>query len=288
MGVIIQLCFVIIMMACLNVGQTAPVNYEVEQMRVRNLKSRLIKMGEDPVEIEAILDKKVLKRMLTEHLWEEEQEAMAAFYWEWAYFLGKWFVMAALSALVYAPAMAFLQGAVYRNNLILQSTRSAIKNSIYSAVIPFILAIFFEGLHVYINASTLASWFLPTESPWRRYLIRLPSLVANPKQMGFAAADFGVNVTPMIATTLVQWLKGVCQEFAAGRMMSVVNAKNKKKRDKAARRAQQEWEKQSEGSPASGQTSAPRGGGVPPTGEVDHSPDDDVDAYDYSALDKLD
>jgi hypothetical protein len=210
------------------------VNQEVENMRVRTLRTKLIRRGEDPEEINAILDKKVLKKLLTERLWEEEMEVATVYYAELAWTVVKVMGAVALLALLWSPAWEFVQSAAYRNGILLHSARTAIKNGIYSAVLPFLLSIFLEGVHVWINATTLLGWVLPADSPIRLYFIPLPSLVANPKSLGFAAVDYGVNVSPMLVTMGVKWLQSTCQEFAAGRMIHVVEAKYKRRRTKEA------------------------------------------------------
>lgn len=91
-----------------------PMNQEVEGMRVRNIKTRLIGLGEDPVEVEAILDKRILKNMLTERLWEQYQDELATQNWATFILVAKFVGGLLLAALAYAPVSGFIYGAIYR------------------------------------------------------------------------------------------------------------------------------------------------------------------------------
>ena len=277
---------VILIVLCLVVIGQGMVNQEVENMRVRTLRTKLIRLGEDPDEINAILDKKMLKEMLTERLWEEEVEVAAMYYAELAWTVAKVVGAVVLLALLWGPAWEFVQGAAYRNGVLLHSARTAIKNGIYSAVLPFLLAIFLEGVHVWINATTLLGWVLPADSPIRLYFIRLPSLVANPKSMGFAAVDYGVNVSPMLVTMGVKWLQSTCQEFAAGRMIHVVEAKYKRRRTKeAAKAAKREAQVYEDEAKLRRRQATAAGDG--PTGEVEEK-EGAKEEEEISNMDKLD
>lgn len=60
--------------------------------------------------------------------------------------------------------------------------------------------------------------------------------------------DYGINMSPILASAAVKWLQQRCQEFASSRVIHIVAERGAAKRKRAARRAKREMNAQANGS----------------------------------------
>lgn len=98
-----------------------------------------------------------------------------------------------------------------------------------------------DGLRFWLSATVLLSWFLPSESYYRRYMFPIPSLPIRPGQfMGEKVANgpmgrYGMNIAPMAITWSMGFVRSKI-EYWTGKALS----KDAKRRRKQARSGETE------------------------------------------------
>jgi hypothetical protein len=226
-------------------------NYDVESLRTRELRRQLVKNGEDPAEVDQILDKKELKRRLTEIMWDRERLESNERWWAFAWEAFKWVGGLSVVLIAYYAFESICWNVFARNFQILKMAGTAATKGIYSASLFFVLSVILEVVHYWINISVLASWIIPINSSFRILMIPLPQLPVSPKMVGIGDTDSSFNLSPMLFSMVIQFLQRYCQEFAASRMYHLVKETNTKrwmkrglKEKKAVREIEREQEYQ--------------------------------------------
>jgi hypothetical protein len=241
---------------------------DIENMRARDLRRFLIKFGFDEKEVSTILDKSELKKLAQEALWSKQHEAETiafnkkAFYWTIAA-LG-----IVLIFILWEPLKEILRffrtslsSAVYQIKSKFKLLRVCLENYLFLGALGFALAMIIEIIEPLMQISVIASWILPSGSPFRRFLFPWPNLpLSLDTVVGLATGgtkgavqgmsttksalgnfgSFGVNLGPMVTIWACTWAKNRLENFGASFLMGYADEKNRRRQERAKKKSEKE------------------------------------------------
>jgi len=213
-------------------------NAEISDLRVRDLKRRLARShGYGADELGRMLDKKdliaALSKEETKLRTKYRQDQQRRFFWR-GLFVAIMCVVAIIGwpLWVQMSEVAAVNWQVYYDRKRHEITQCMEFRSGKGAIGVLLLAIL-DGLRFWLSATVLLSWFLPSESPYRRYMFPIPSLPIRPGQfMGEKVANgpmgrYGMNIAPMAITWSMGFVRGKI-EYWTGKALSVAARKRRK------------------------------------------------------------
>jgi len=248
---------------------------QLEGMRARDIRKILMKLGADPSEVSKILNKVELRDLAAKLIHEEIGEKATAAWMERAFKYTLIALGVSLILISRKPLLALIKGVVdYLRGVryLIKSKFSLVRLS-FRHRLPFVcLALVFTALLELVSplmqASIVASWLLPSQSPLRRYLF--PSLsipvtanmimgtlsgtasqsprrktasspsASTPLSGSVAAAlgdmgSYGLNVGPMITLMVVGFVKNRVENWAASFLVDIVEERRRRKESKKQR-----------------------------------------------------
>lgn len=227
---------------------TCSINFD--NMRSRELRKHLLKLGHDREELSKILDRKELKVLAEEFYNQKRQyDDDAAFRARGVQFSIGCIVVASIFifwgpiSTLFSSFRSSVDGFVYQIKERFRLISMSIVNRFPLAAVCLMLAVFLDVLQPLIQLSILASWIIPTASPFRRFLIPMPNFPitidhflgkkegrsSKPSSSIGDIGGMGVNVAPMILMYVSSYLKHRLEDFGASRLISVVEAKQKRR-----------------------------------------------------------
>jgi hypothetical protein len=254
---------------------------QLEGMRARDLRKVLMKLGADPAEVSKILNKVELRDLAAKLIHEEIGEKATAAWTERAFKYTLIALGVGLILISRKPLLALIKGVVDY----LRGVRYLIKSKLglvrlsFRHRLPFVcLALVFTALLELVSplmqASIVASWLLPSQSPLRRYLfpsLSIPvtanmimgtlsgtasqsprrktsssSSTSTPLAGSVAAAlgdmgSYGLNVGPMITLMVVGFVKNRVENWAASFLIDIVEERRRRKESKRQRESDKAW-----------------------------------------------
>lgn len=236
---------------------------DIADLRARDLKKLLRKMGVMDREIAPVLDKGELQNWALRLMQEERAQAAMAV---WHQRATKATVMVALLTILFlakAPLGSLLEGFAAHimgqfNGLMRQweMVRVAVKQQEKVAAVLLAAAIIIDVLQQWMQASTLMTWVIPAESAARillfPYFFSLPiSTDMLPKGNmlrkiggGENGGSYGMNMAPMVCVAVAGWLKRELQERGAAPIVNYVLEKERRKEARRQTRLHKEQEEQ--------------------------------------------
>jgi hypothetical protein len=154
--------------------------FDIENMRTRDLKRFLTKNGADEAELGSIFLKRELKDMALEVLFSKRREEGYASRTRLQMYILTG--VAGLLILFMARGLLepityqlrnWLEGYRYRIAISTRMVRSATKHKKYASATCLLLAVFLDALSLVMNMSILASWIVPQDWTLRRLLVRM-------------------------------------------------------------------------------------------------------------------
>ena len=221
-----------------------------DNMRSRELRKHLLKLGHDRDELSKILDRKELKVLAEEFYNQKKQyDDDAAFRARGVQFSIGCIVVASIFIFwgpissVLSSFQSWVDGFVYQIKERFRLISMSIVNRFPLAAVCLMLAVLLDVLQPLIQLSILASWIIPTASPLRRFLIPMPNFPITidhflGKKEGRSSkasssigdiGGMGVNVAPMVLMYISSYLKHRLEDFGASRLIFVVEAKQKRR-----------------------------------------------------------
>ena len=203
---------------------------EISGLRVRDLKRRLARShGYSAEELGRMLDKKDLMAALSR---EESKlrikyrnEQRRRLFWN-----GLFVAIMCVIAIVGWPLwvqvseVAAVNWQVYYDRKRHEISQCVEFRSVKGGIGVVLLAIL-DGLRFWLSSTVLLSWFLSSDSPYRRYMFPIPSLPIRPGQfMGDKVANgplgrYGMNIAPMAITWCMGFVRGKI-EYWTGKKLS--------------------------------------------------------------------
>lgn len=236
---------------------------DIRTMRVRDLKWRLTNHhGYTSVEVNRMLDKRELVETLA---FEEHREGRKRSS-EKRRRNTKHGVMVALVAVVvvtFWPLFRSLWEVIHVNLVVYTDKRKyeisrCLDYRSVRACLGILVMIGIDSLQLWLSVSILASWILPTSSPYRDYTFPMPSLpirpaavltsVLNPGASAGPLGNYGINVAPMLISWFFRTANGKVENWV-GRALAKGRGKNvdaEKRRRKAERRERREQRRREE------------------------------------------
>ena len=252
---LIRSCFTVV--ACLiSLSFTAAIDFE--KMRSRELRKHLLKLGHDREELNKILDRAELKQLAEEfYSSKQKYDDEAAYRAKGVKFSIACIILASIFIFwepisgVFGGMKETIDGFVYQLKERIRLIRMSLVNRFPLAAISLLLAIFLEILQPMIQISILASWVIPSSSSLRRFLIPMPNFQITVNHFlgqkeGKSTApttsfgdigNMGVNIAPMVLMWISSYVKHKLEDFGASRLISVVEAKQKRRDDREAVRS---------------------------------------------------
>jgi len=203
---------------------------EISGLRVRDIKRRLSRShGYSAEELGRMLDKKDLMAALsieeTKVKIKNRKEQQRKLFWK-----GLFIAIICVVAIIGWPLwvqvseVAAVNWQVYYDRKRHEISQCVEHRSVKGAIGVVLLGIF-DGLRFWLSSTVLLSWFLSSDSHYRRYMFPIPSLPIRPGQfMGEKVANgplgrYGMNVAPMAITWCMGFVRGKI-EYWTGKMLS--------------------------------------------------------------------
>ena len=223
---------------------TSNVTGLLDDMRTRQLRSFLTKLGADRLEVDKLMLREELVNLAYQLIQDENQEKSNNYKIRVAYyvtiFLGVLVFAFAVKDLFFGLGFGLLQGIaqffsseLYQIRLKLKTMRMAVRNARVMAIMGLLLSVLCDGLVNGIQMSILASWVLPRHSFLRGYLINTFSLPMSPAQLlGMGSSTFALDMGPMLTLWGLRWLSKQFEEIVGGSLIDIADKKWSKKRAK--------------------------------------------------------
>ena len=232
---------------------------DFEKMRSRELRKHLLKLGLNRGELAGILDRKELKRLAEEFYTQRKsfdadivyrakgvQFSIACIVIASIFIF--WGQISAFFAAIYSGFKSWFDGFVYQIKERFRLISMGVVNRFPLSCITLLLATLIQIMQPMIQLSVLASWVIPTTSPFRRFLFPMPSFpitinhfLGNKEGRSSKSTSsigdigsMGVNIAPMVLIWVCNYLKHRLEEFGASRLISIVEAKQKRRDDREA------------------------------------------------------
>lgn len=224
-------------------------------MRSRDLRKHLLKLGYDRDELSKVLDRKELKVIAEEFYSQKKQYDDDAAYRARGVQFSVGCIVVASIFIFWEPISSLLSGLkswfdgfIYQIKERLRLISMSIVNRFPLAAVCLMLAVVLDISVPLIQLSILASWIIPAASPFRRFLIPMPNFPITinhfvGKKDGRSTkasssigdiGDMGVNVAPMVLMWISSYFKHRLEDFGASRLISVVEAKQKRRDNREA------------------------------------------------------
>ena len=219
---------------------TSNVTGLIDSMRTRQLRSFLVKLGADRLEIDKLMLREELEGLAHQLVQDENQEKVNNYQIRVAYyvtiFLGVLVLAYVLKNLFFGileGILQFFSGELYQIRLKLKTMKMAVKNFRVVAIMGLLLSVLCDGLVNWIQISILASWVLPRHSFLRNYLIQTFSLPMSPAQLlGAGSSAFALDMGPMLTLWGLRWLSKQFEEVVGGSLIDIADRKWSKKQAK--------------------------------------------------------
>lgn len=241
---------------------------DIADLRSRDLRKILLKYGVGAGEISRVLDMRELQTWVV-RLMEEERLSIISRMWK-EKGLKAAVVVGIVTVLWYSTPFVlglgtfiieYFMGIAYQVRQQSEMAGVAYKKGMYIAGIMLTVAVLLDLLQRWMQASTVAGWVLPYESPLRRALFPFLSwsLTADmlvPKDVRSATASqqqqdqqgggggFGMNVAPMIYMGVTGYIKAKLQEKGTKPIADYVLRKAKRKEEKKEKVTQEQFERE--------------------------------------------
>jgi len=220
---------------------------EIGNMRSRELKKMLYKLGVSQEEVKKIVDKRELRDLVINLLQEEAQQKKVKVMWEQGL---RWTLIAIAVGFIVIfrePFLALMKGFIdyllaVRYQIKVKGDMMAVcyQHSMYFALVSFILACLLDLVGPLMQMSIVASWVLPSQSVFRRFLFPSLSIPVTTDMilggMGQSKggksnplSGYGLNVGPMVTMWISSFLKGRLEEFGASKIHGIVQEKERKR-----------------------------------------------------------
>lgn len=250
-GIIKLLLFFVVSVIC----RKKPVDFK--SMRSRELRKHLLSLGHDRDELSKIMDRQELKLLAEEFYRKKQKYDDDAAYKEKGVKFSIACIIIASILFFWEKITAFLSsfrplfdGYVYQIQERLRLVSVSLTSRLHIAAISFILAAALEFILPILQLSVLAGWVIPSGSPFRRFLISMPSMpitlnhfLGTKKRSSSSSdasarigdiGDIGINVAPMILMWVLNYVKQKLEEIGASRLIKVVDEKQRKREDRDA------------------------------------------------------
>ncbi len=212
----------------------------IDSMRTRQLRSFLVKLGADRLEIDKLMLREELEGLAHQLVLDENQEKVNNYQIRVAYYvtilLGILVFVFAVKNLLFGflqGIIQFFSGEIYQIRLKLKTMRMAVKNFRVVAIMGLLLSVLCDGLVNWIQMSILASWILPRHSFLRNYMIQTFSLPMSPAQLlGTGSSAFALDMGPMLTLWGLRWLSKQFEEVVGGNLIDIADKKWSKRQAK--------------------------------------------------------
>mmetsp|Transcript_26804 Transcript_26804/g.25668 ORF Transcript_26804/g.25668 Transcript_26804/m.25668 type:complete len:382 (-) Transcript_26804:239-1384(-) len=236
---------------------------DLKSMRSRELRKNLLKWGYDKRDLDVILDKSEL-RSLAETFYREKQQyddntaynakgvqfSIICIVIAGIVFFSEPLVSGLLSLV--SGLKSGVDGFTYQIKERFRMISMSVVNRFPLAASTLVLATLIEVILPIIQTSIMASWVIPTGSPFRRYLFPMPNFAITVNDLmghkeqprrsqenSSSIPDFGgmgLNIAPMVVIWVCNYLKNRLENFGCSKLISIVNAKHKRKEERDALR----------------------------------------------------
>lgn len=221
---------------------------DVDGMRARELRNLLIqKLGYSVESLSKIIDRAELKELVLDALsigYRQRQQE----------YQQKIFIVTTVLAAVVVVVVLFQKQIIkitrkflrwiakklqYQTAQKVKMISFGLKHKLWFAVVLLFLSIGLDSYLQLMQISILLSWFVPTGSFLRDYLIRSPvSFALTPSMLSIPtnsyATNFGLDVGPIVTMMAGRWVVTKLDELAASYLIVEVNDKESKKTEKEA------------------------------------------------------
>jgi len=227
---------------------------EISDLRVRDLKRRLARShGYSAEDLGRMLDKKDLMAALskeeTKLRIKYRNEQRRKMFWR-GLFIAIMCVVAVVGwpLWVQVSEVAAVNWQVYYDRKRHEISQCIEFRSIKGAIGVILLGVL-DGLRFWLSSTVLLSWFLSSDSPYRRYMFPIPSLPIRPGQfMGEKVANgplgrYGMNLAPMAITWCMGFVRGKVEYWTGNQLSAAARIRRKEARsgetgeDRKARKA---------------------------------------------------
>jgi hypothetical protein len=254
---------------------------EVENMRARELRKLLLKLGANPEDLIKIIDRTDLKLLALKIISQQYSQSVNNYYIEQTIKTVLIMLIISIMFLIKEPVGLLLNrifSSFFEIKYQVKNKTSmiirCIKHRYILSSLSLILALFLDLLYPAIQISIAASWILPNDSPYHKYRIPMLSLPVNSrvlmKGMGMPTikdteinamndgsvsgsaksamqrfSQMGMNLGPMITIWIINWLKAKLEAYGASKLIHFVEEKEKR-RDLRRKKKEEKKEKKKE------------------------------------------